>query len=92
MLSDLDKTEEVRRLGMGPLLGNLVKQMQRKIDLGDRDPLKIRIHSTHDTGLAALCATLDVFDNQLVSAQFPQLMASFYLILIVSDGQLSLLL
>lgn len=58
------KTQEVRRLGMGRLLEDLTRKMQRKVDLGDRDPLKILVHSTHDTALAALCASLDVFDDQ----------------------------
>ena len=64
----LDKTEEVRRLGMGPLLDSLTAKMQRKVDGGERDPLKILVHSTHDTALAALCSTLDVFDDQQVTA------------------------
>jgi acid phosphatase len=49
---------------MGRLLDDLARKMQRKVDLGDRDPLKILVHTTHDTGLAALCSTLDVFDEQ----------------------------
>ncbi|KAG6808283.1 hypothetical protein H0H92_004646 [Tricholoma furcatifolium] len=60
----LDKTEEVRRLGMGRLLDDLTRKMQHKVDNGARDPLKVLIHSTHDTALAALCSTLDVFDEQ----------------------------
>ncbi|KAG6865445.1 hypothetical protein C0991_002521 [Blastosporella zonata] len=59
-----DKTEEVRRLGMGRLLDDLTRKMQYKADNGSRDPLKVLVHSTHDTALAALCATLDVFDEQ----------------------------
>ncbi|PCH44871.1 phosphoglycerate mutase-like protein [Wolfiporia cocos MD-104 SS10] len=59
-----DKTEEVRRLGMGPLLSDLARKMQAKIEGSMQDPLKILIHSTHDTSLAALCSTLDVFDNR----------------------------
>jgi acid phosphatase len=49
---------------MGPLLGDLTRKIQQKTDRGDRDPLKILVHSTHDSTLAALCATLDVFDDQ----------------------------
>lgn len=60
----LDKTEEVRRLGMGPLLEDVIRKMQRKVDRGDRDPLKLLVHATHDTALAALCSTLDVFDDR----------------------------
>ncbi|KAG5351363.1 hypothetical protein C0989_006823 [Termitomyces sp. Mn162] len=59
-----DKTEEVRRLGMGRLLDDLSRKMQHKANHGAQDPLKVLIHSTHDTALAALCSTLDVFDEQ----------------------------
>ncbi|KAF8639115.1 hypothetical protein AX17_001730 [Amanita inopinata Kibby_2008] len=59
-----DKTEEVRRLGMGPLLGDMLRKMQQKADKGVHDPLKMLIHSTHDTAIAAMCATLDVFDDR----------------------------
>ncbi|EMD34786.1 hypothetical protein CERSUDRAFT_86207 [Gelatoporia subvermispora B] len=59
-----DKTEEVRRLGMGPLLSDLSSKMQRKAELGGQDPLKILVHSTHDTCLAGLCSTLDAYDEK----------------------------
>ena len=59
-----DKTEEVRRLGMGKLLEDMSRRMQSKVDRGLGDPLKILVHSTHDTGIAAICATLDVFDDK----------------------------
>ncbi|PPQ68920.1 hypothetical protein CVT24_007664 [Panaeolus cyanescens] len=58
------KTEEVRRLGMGRLLSDVSTKMEKKIQKGDSDPLKILVHSTHDTAIAALCSTLDVFDEQ----------------------------
>ncbi|KAG6831149.1 hypothetical protein H0H87_006079 [Tephrocybe sp. NHM501043] len=64
IIDHADKTEEVRRLGMGRLLDDLTRKMQFKVDNGSRDPLKILVHSTHDTALAALCTTLDVFDEQ----------------------------
>ncbi|KZT28102.1 phosphoglycerate mutase-like protein [Neolentinus lepideus HHB14362 ss-1] len=59
-----DKTEEVRRLGMGRLLTDLTRKIQTKVDKGSDDPLKILVHSTHDTAIAALCQTLDVFDDK----------------------------
>ncbi|KAF5318508.1 hypothetical protein D9619_010708 [Psilocybe cf. subviscida] len=59
-----DKTEEVRRLGMGPLLSDIATKMQRKIDDGEKEQTKLLVHSTHDTALAALAATLDVFDEK----------------------------
>jgi len=49
---------------MGPLLADLSQKMQHKVDRGAEDPLKILVHSTHDTALAALCSTLDVFDEK----------------------------
>ncbi|CAL1708943.1 unnamed protein product [Somion occarium] len=59
-----DKTEEVRRLGMGRLLSDLSAKMASKVEKGDQDPMKILIHSTHDTALAGLCSTLDVYDEK----------------------------
>ncbi|KAF8970225.1 histidine phosphatase superfamily [Flammula alnicola] len=48
------KTEEVRRLGMGPLLSDMTRKLQHKV----------LIHSTHDTALAAMASTFDVFDEK----------------------------
>jgi len=48
---------------MGRLLDDLQAKMQTKVNLRNRDPLKILVHSAHDTTLAGLCQTLDVFDN-----------------------------
>ncbi|KAI0646511.1 phosphoglycerate mutase-like protein [Trametes meyenii] len=59
-----DRTEEVRRLGMGPLLSDLSRKMQSKAEQGDADPTRILIHSTHDTCLAGLSSTLDIFDDK----------------------------
>lgn len=64
--SQTDKTEEVRRLGMGRLLEDLSRKMQHKAVYGSQDPLKILVHTTHDTAIAALCSTLDVFDDRSV--------------------------
>jgi acid phosphatase len=49
---------------MGRLLADVSQKMQAKIDCDVDDPLKILVHSTHDTSLAAICATLDVFDDK----------------------------
>ena len=51
---------------MGRLLEDMSRQMQKKVDQKLEDPLKILVHSTHDTCLAALCSTLDVFDEKRV--------------------------
>ena len=64
--SQTDKTEEVRRLGMGRLLEDLSRKMQHKAVYGSQDPLKILVHSTHDTTIAGLCSTFDVFDERSV--------------------------
>jgi len=58
------KTEEVRRLGMGRLLSDLSRKMSSKAENGVEDPVRLLIHSTHDTGLAALMSTLDVYDER----------------------------
>ena len=60
----IDKTEEGRRLGMGPLLSDMTRKMQHKSDFGNSNPTKILVHSTHDTALAAIASTLDVFDEK----------------------------
>ena len=49
---------------MGRLLDDLARKMHRKAEKGPEDPLKILVHSTHDTAIAALCSTLDVFDDK----------------------------
>ena len=60
----IDRNEEVRRLGMGPLLSDLTRKLQAKAEKGDADPTKILVHSTHDTCLAGLSNTLDIFDEK----------------------------
>ncbi|KIY47319.1 phosphoglycerate mutase-like protein [Fistulina hepatica ATCC 64428] len=59
-----DKTEEVRRLGMGRMLDTMSQKMQHKVDHGGNDPLKMLVYSTHDTGIAGLLCTFDVFDDK----------------------------
>jgi len=49
---------------MGRLLDDLQRKMTDKAERGDKDPLKFLVHSTHDTALAGLCSTLDVFDER----------------------------
>lgn len=51
---------------MGRLLSDLGDKMQSKAAKSDRDPMKILIHSTHDTTLAAICQSLDVYDEKYV--------------------------
>ena len=53
---------------MGRLLATVAGRMLNKVDQGTKDPLKILVHSTHDSTLAALCATFDVFDEKYVLA------------------------
>ncbi|EJD05488.1 phosphoglycerate mutase-like protein [Fomitiporia mediterranea MF3/22] len=62
-----DKTEEVRRLGMGRLLDDLSHKMALKAapaSTAKTNKPRILVHSTHDTALAALLATFDVFDDK----------------------------
>ncbi|KAL5514341.1 hypothetical protein ACEPAG_2429 [Sanghuangporus baumii] len=73
-----DKTEEPRRLGMGRLLDDLSRKMSLKASQASASqmpstaknsatqtlPPKILVYSTHDTALAALLSTLDVFDEK----------------------------
>lgn len=66
LTSAADQTEEVRRLGMGRLLSDLAKKMQYKVDKPSADPLRLVVHSTHDTALAGLTSTLDVFDDKSI--------------------------
>jgi hypothetical protein len=51
---------------MGRLLQDLSAKMQHKADKPAAEPLRIAVHSTHDTGIAALAATLGVFDDKFV--------------------------
>ena len=51
---------------MGRLLHDIQYKMQHKVDNRETDPLKILVHSTHDTALAGICATLGVFDQKSV--------------------------
>ena len=91
----IDKTEEMRRLGVGRLLGDLNRKMHAsalasgaapsKADVTRNSKLSLKstltgsafhipnnitpsprllVHSTHDTALAALLSTFDVFDDK----------------------------
>lgn len=59
-----DKDERVRRLAQGRLLDELATRMGDKASKGTDDPLKIAINACHDTSLAGMCQTLDVFDGR----------------------------
>lgn len=59
-----DKTEEVRKLAMGRLLAEISGTMNKKAAETGQDSPKILIHSTHDTAIAGLLGTLEVFDNR----------------------------
>lgn len=48
------------------MLGDIVEKMHLKTQSTNAAP-KILVHSTHDTGLAALLNTLDVFDDRRVA-------------------------
>lgn len=59
-----DKDEEIRRLAQGRLLSELAARMNHKATEGGADPLKLAIHGCHDTSLAGMAQTLDVFDGR----------------------------
>ncbi|EIW77222.1 phosphoglycerate mutase-like protein [Coniophora puteana RWD-64-598 SS2] len=56
-------TEEARKLAMGPLLTELSRKMQDMV-VAPEDAPKLLVHSTHDSGIAALLNTLDVYDQR----------------------------
>lgn len=65
-MRDPDKTEEFRRLALGRLLAEISGKMnQRAMGVSQNLP-KILIHSTHDTAIAGLLGTLEVFDDRCV--------------------------
>jgi acid phosphatase len=49
---------------MGRLLAEISGKMDRKAAGDDENPQKILIHSTHDTAIAGLLGTLEVFDDR----------------------------
>ncbi|KIM33840.1 hypothetical protein M408DRAFT_325425 [Serendipita vermifera MAFF 305830] len=58
------KSLEYRRLAMGPLLDDLQSKMQKRVDEGERESPNLLVYSTHDTALAGLLSSLDVFDHR----------------------------
>ncbi|KAG0700578.1 histidine phosphatase superfamily [Suillus ampliporus] len=58
------KSEEGRRLGMGRLLADVSEKMHHKAQLNSKNPTKLLVHTTHDSTLAALLCTFDVFDDK----------------------------
>ncbi|KAL9933259.1 hypothetical protein V8E36_007977 [Tilletia maclaganii] len=61
---DPKKALEYRRLSMGRLLSDLQERFDSKANSPEKDSLRLSIYSTHDTTLAGLLSTLDVFDKQ----------------------------
>ena len=49
---------------MGRLLAEISEKMGRRVAEGDESPQKILIHSTHDSAIAGLLGTLEVFDDR----------------------------
>lgn len=58
---------------MGRLLADVSTKMQHKVQFDSKDPTKLLVHTTHDSTLAALLCTFDVFDEKFVN------LTSFYL-------------
>ena len=63
-MRDPDKAEEVRKLAMGRLLAEVSAKMNQTVVDDGENPPKILIHSTHDTAIAGLLGTLEVFDSR----------------------------
>ena len=61
---DLDKTEEFRKLAIGRLLAEILGKMDRRASEDDENAHKLLIHSTHDTAIAGILGTLEVFDDR----------------------------
>jgi acid phosphatase len=51
---------------MGRLLADVSTKMQHKVQFDSKDPAKLLVHTTHDSTLAALLCTFDVFDEKFV--------------------------
>jgi acid phosphatase len=60
---DSTTRQQYRRLAMGRFLDDLSGRMNEKADKPSSTALKLAIYSAHDTSLAGLLSTLDVFDN-----------------------------
>jgi len=55
-------TEELKRLRMGPLLGEIVSNMKGRVEKKLDSRKKLFVYSAHDTTVASLLNTLDVFN------------------------------
>ena len=49
---------------MGRLLAEVSGKMNQRATAPDQETPKIFIHTTHDTAIAGLLGTLEVFDNR----------------------------
>lgn len=56
------ENETYRRLGVGPLLGDVIDRFT--FAATNTSSQKMALYGTHDTTIAALLATLGVFDNR----------------------------
>ncbi|KAI9478618.1 MAG: histidine phosphatase superfamily [Benjaminiella poitrasii] len=57
-------SEEVRRLSLGRLMGEIRDRMINKIDNAQEEKLKLAIYSGHDTTVAPLLIILNAFDDR----------------------------
>ncbi|KAI9345447.1 histidine phosphatase superfamily [Pilaira anomala] len=59
------KSNEVRRLGLGRLMGVIRDRMiLKEKDVDDKDKLKLAVYSGHDTTVAPMLIILNVFDER----------------------------
>lgn len=78
---DVALRKQYRRLAMGRFLDDVSDRLNAKASKPSSTPLKLAIYSAHDTSLAGLLSTLDVFDNH-----WPAFTASFGLELFRKQG------
>lgn len=67
-MRESDKTEEFRRLALGRLLAEISGKMNQRATGVGRNLPRILIHSTHDTAIAGILGTLEVFDDRYALA------------------------
>lgn len=62
---DVERSKVFRRLAMGPLLRDLQGHLDAQAaDASTKPPLRMGIYATHDTTLAGMLATLDVYGGR----------------------------
>jgi acid phosphatase len=61
---DVNARDQFRRLAMGRFLNELSGRLNDKASKPSSTPLQMAVYSAHDTSIAGVLGTLDVFDNR----------------------------